>query len=147
MVFMSSEENKAVVKRYREIHNSNNLDPLNEVLAPAFVAHEMMPNVPQNLEGAKMIHKQAVAIFPDMRVRTEALIADGDKVVEQWSMSATHTGAPFFFGNFPASGKKINVTGITTYRIANGKIVETWSNMDTLGIAQQVGAIPSQPAR
>lgn len=43
---MSTEENKAIVRRYRELHNTNAVDVLGEVLAPQFVAHEMLPNVP-----------------------------------------------------------------------------------------------------
>src|SRR5262245_49917717 len=139
---MSIEENKAVVRRYREAHNTNNLSLLDEVLAPTFVAHEMLPNVPQTPEGAKMLHQGNVAVFPDVQVRTDALFAEDDKVVEQWTMSAHHTGAPFFIGNLPPSGKKVEVSGITTYRIADGKIVETWSNMDFMGVLQQVGLIP-----
>jgi predicted ester cyclase len=139
---MSIEENKAVVRRYREAHNTNNLSLLDDVLAPMFVAHEMLPNVPQTIEGAKMIHQSSVAVFPDVQLRTDALFAEGDKVVEQWTMIAHHTGAPFFVGNIPPSGNKVEVTGITTYRIAGGKIVETWSNMDFLGVLQQVGVIP-----
>ena len=146
---MSTEENKAIVRRYREAHNTNNLSLIDDVLAPTFVAHEMLPNVPQTIEGAKMVHQSSAAVFPDVQLRTDALIAEGDKVVEQWTMIAHHTGAPFFIGNVPPSGNKVEVTGITTYRIADGKIVETWSNMDFVGVLQQVGVIPppAQPGR
>jgi len=34
-----SEANKSIVRRYREIHNNNEMDSLNEVLAPDFVPH------------------------------------------------------------------------------------------------------------
>lgn len=139
---MSTEANKAIVRRYRQAHNSNDLSALDEVMAPTFVAHEMLPDVPRTPDGAKMLHQGTVAVFPDVQVRTDALLAEDDKVVEQWTMTAHHTGAPFFIGNIPPSGNKIEVTGITTYRIADGKIVETWSNMDFVGVLQQVGVIP-----
>ncbi len=140
---MSIEQNKAIVRRYREAHNTNHLDRLNEVLAPRFIAHEMLPNVPQTLLGAKMIHQGNLAVFPDQYVRTDDLLAEGDKVVERWTLTTTHSGAPFPIGNVPASGKRIQVTGITTYRIVEGKIVETWANMDFLGVLQQIGVIPA----
>lgn len=140
---MSTEENKAIVRKYREAHNTNKLDMLDDILASRFVAHDMLPNAPQTLEGAKMIHTQNVAVFPDAHVTTEDLIAEGDRVVERWTLTQTHTGAPFFVGNLPASGRKIQVTGINTYRIANGKIVETWANMDFMGVLQQFGLIPA----
>ena len=140
---MSTEANKAVVRRYREAHNTNNLALLDDVLAPTLVAHEMLPNVPQTLEGAKMVHQGTLAVFPDLQLHTDALFAEDDKVVEQWTMRAHHTGAPFFIGNVPPSGNAVEVIGITTYRIADGKIVETWSNMDFVGVLQQVGVIPA----
>lgn len=141
---MSTEDNKNIVRRYREIYNANNIDALGEVLAPAFVAHNMLPNVPRTLEGAKMIHSQNIAVFPDSHTTTNDLIAEGDMVVERWTVTMHHTGAPFFIGNLPASGKKVEVSGINTYRIADGKIVETWADMDFLGVMQQVGLIPAQ---
>ena len=141
---MSTEDNKNIVRRYREIYNSNNLDALGEVLAPAFVAHNMLPNVPQTLEGARMIHSQSVAVFPDSHVTTNDLIAENNLVVERWTLTMHHSGAPFFIGNVPASGKKVEVSGISTYRLAGGKIVETWADMDFLGVMQQVGLIPAQ---
>ena len=140
---MSTEENKAIVRRYREAHNTNNMDLLDEVLAPSFAAHEMLPNAPRTPEGAKMIHQGNLAVFPDLQTRTDALMAEDDKVVERWTMMCHHSGAPFFIGNLPASGRKVEVSGITTYRIAGGKIVETWANMDFMGVLQQVGLIPA----
>jgi predicted ester cyclase len=146
---MTTEENKAIVRRYREIHNTNNLDALGEVLAPTFTAHDMLPHLPQTLEGAKMNHQGTLAIFPDLRIRTDDLFAEGDMVVERWTQTCHHTGGPFFIGNLPASGKKVEITGINAYRIANGKIVETWANMDFLGVLQQLGLAPApgQPGK
>jgi len=141
---MSTEENKAIVRRYRELNNTNAVDALGEVLAPQFVAHEMLPNVPRTPEGAKMLHQGNLSVFPDLQTRTDDLFAEGDLVVERWTMTCHHTGAPFFIGNLPASGKKIEVSGINTYRIANGKIVETWANMDFMGVLQQIGLMPAQ---
>ena len=141
---MSTEDNKNIVRRYREIYNANNMDALGEVLAPTFVAHNMLPNVPRTLEGAKMVHGQTIAVFPDSHTTTNDLIAEGDMVVERWTVTMHHTGAPFFIGNLPASGTQVEVSGINTYRIADGKIVETWADMDFLGVLQQVGVIPAQ---
>jgi hypothetical protein len=35
------------------------------------------------------------------------------------------------------------VEGINLTRLKDGKIVEEWSNWDTLGMLQQIGAIPT----
>jgi predicted ester cyclase len=120
------------------------MELLGEALAASFVAHNMLPNVPQTLEGARMLHQGNLAVFPDLQTRTDDLFAEGDMVVERWTMTCHHTGAPFFVGNLPASGKKIEVGGINSYRIKDGKIVETWANMDFMGVLQQIGLIPAQ---
>lgn len=140
---MSTEDNKALVRRYREIYNSNQLDPLGEVLAPDFTPHALMPGVPNTLEGIKQVHQATLAIFPDLRITTDDLIAEGDKVVERWTQTMTHTGAPFFIGNLPASGKAVRITGCSIYRIQAGKIAEHWAEMDFMGVLRQLGAMPS----
>jgi len=136
------ETNKAIVRLYREIHNNNEMDRLDEVLGLDFVPHTLMPGMPWNgLESAKQVHLMGKASFPDMKVITEDLIAEGDKVVERWTQTQTHTGAPFM--NVPPSNKSIVMTGVSIYRIANGKIVEHWGNMDFFGMMAQMGAIPA----
>jgi predicted ester cyclase len=37
----------------------------------------------------------------------------------------------------------VTVTGISIYRVANGKIVEEWFQQDMLGVLQQIGALPA----
>ena len=141
---MSAESNKAIVRRYREIHNSDHLDKLEEALAPDFVPHATIPGTSWNgIESAKQLHLMTKSIFPDVHVETNDLLAEGDYVVERWTQTMTHTGAPFFIGNIPASGKAMRTTGISIYRIANGKIVEHWADMDFFGVMVQAGAIPA----
>src|SRR5687768_10791754 len=137
---MSIESNKAIVRRYREIYNTDQLDKLSEVLTENFVPHSLLPGMTPSLETYKQIHQMAKAAFPDLLVTTEEILAEGDKVVERWTQTMTHTGAPFM--NIPPSNKPITFTGISIYRVANGKIVEHWANMDMFGMMAQMGAIP-----
>jgi steroid delta-isomerase-like uncharacterized protein len=137
---MSIEENKAIVRRYQEIYNSNNVNALSEVLAEDFLTPRMMPGMPPGLEGAKAIHQATLLGMPDWHTEIEDLIAEGDQVVARITMTGTHTGD--FFG-IPATGKKISFTGIYIVRIANGKIVEHWGEEDSLGLLQQLGAMPT----
>lgn len=142
---MSAEENKAIVRRYRQLYNTNQLDKLKEVLAPDFKPHAVLPGLPPDmapLEIARQVHQGTKAAFPDIHVTTEDLIAEGDKVVERWTQTQTHTGVSIF-GVPAGSGKKVKTTGISIYRIASGKIVEHWADMDFLGVLQQLGAAPA----
>jgi len=141
---MSTEQNKAIVRRYREAHNTNKLGQLDEIVEASLIAHNLLPGLPPGLEGGKMAHMGGVASFPDLQVKTEDLIAEGDKVVERWTQSGTYTGASFM--GAPVSGRKFSVTGTSIYRIANGKIVEHWGEMDLQGVLQQLGLAPAGAA-
>lgn len=137
---MSLEGNKHIVRRYQEIYNSNNLDALHEVVEEDFLTPRMLPGMPPGLEGAKQLHQATLLGMPDWRTDIEDLIAEGNKVVARITITGTHTGD--FFG-IPATGRKIRISGIYIARIANGKIVEHWGEEDSLGLMQQLGAIPT----
>lgn len=136
---MSTEENKAIVRRYREIHNSNNLAALDEIVDANIISHNGLPGLPPGLEGGKMAHMVFVSAFPDSRVTTDDLVAEGDKVVERFTFRGTNNGS---FMGAPPTGKQVTATGMSIFRIANGKIVEHWGENDALGTFQQLGLIP-----
>ena len=136
---MSTEENKAIVRRYREAHNTNNLDALDEIVAADLITHALLPGMPPGREGGKMVHQGVLEMFPDMQVTTEDLIAEGDRVFERFSARGTDKGG---FMGMPPTGKSFTTTGMIVYRIANGKIVEHWGVNDTVGLMQQLGHMP-----
>jgi len=139
---MSTESNAALVRRYQHIYNSNNLDALSEVLAPDFKPNTLMAGVPSTLDGYKQLHLGTVAAYPDFHVAVEDLFAEGDKVVMRFTITGTHEGD---FLGVPPTGRRINVPGISIFRIADGKIAEHWGEEDALGWMQQIGAIPALP--
>jgi predicted ester cyclase len=135
---MSIEENKAIVRRYQEIYNSNALDALHEVVAEDLLTPKIMPGIPSGIEGAKVAHQMMLAGFPDYQTVIEELIAEGDKVVARITMSGTHTGS--FMGIAP-TGKHVEFTGISIARIANGKIVDHWGEEDGVSLLAQLGVL------
>lgn len=80
--------------------------------------------------------------FPDLETTAEDLIEEGDKVVVRARWTGTHRGA---FMGVPATGKRVTGTEIHICRIVDGRLVEQWSEMDMMGLMQQLGAIPAQP--
>jgi steroid delta-isomerase-like uncharacterized protein len=79
--------------------------------------------------------------FPDLAIVPEKLIAEGDLVTIYWIARGTNTGT----GNgLPATGKKAEQSGITIWRIVNGKIKEEWSAFDQLSLMQQLGLLSGQ---
>jgi steroid delta-isomerase-like uncharacterized protein len=75
-----------------------------------------------------------------MRVTTDDIIAEGDKVVIRWTANGTHQGELM---GIPASGNQTTWSGMTIYRFADGKIVESWWAYDALGMMQQI--MPPMP--
>jgi len=83
--------------------------------------------------------------FPDQGIEVEDAFGADDKVVVRWSAVMTHRGDQL---GFPATNKKVNVTGISIAEFKNGKIIRGWDNWDQLGLMQQLGivAVPAKPA-
>jgi predicted ester cyclase len=77
--------------------------------------------------------------FPDVVSTIEDIIAEGDKVVAHWRSRATHEGN--YMGIAP-TGNRVEFTGISVYRIEEGKIAQSWTVENQLGLKQQIGAIP-----
>jgi steroid delta-isomerase-like uncharacterized protein len=137
-----SEQNKAVARKIYDVFNSGDLDSLDDVISQDAIDHD-----PQNPfggtpgpEGTKQAIAMYRAAFPDLRIEVEAQIAEGDLVVTRWTSTGTHEGD---MPGLPASHNKVMVTGIGIDRVENGKIVEGWNNWDTLGMMQQLGAVPA----
>ena len=65
----------------------------------------------------------------------------GDKIVKHWNFKGKHTGV--FFG-IPATGKVVNVYGVTLVKMNDGKIVQEQDFMDNLEFMQQLEIIPRQ---
>lgn len=135
---MSIEENKEIVRRFQEIYNSNELESLREVVAEDVLTPKIMPGMKPGLEGAKQVHATTLIGMPDWHTRIDELIAEADKVVARITMTGTHTGD---FWGIPATGKRIEFTGMYIARIANGKIVEHWGEEDGVSLLTQLGIL------
>src|SRR5436190_2064627 len=83
------------------------------------------------LEGVRQSVAGYLGAFPDLSIRVEAQIAEGDLVTTRWTAVGTNSGE--FWGQAP-TGKQATVTGITIDQIAEGRIVESWTNWDSLGL-------------
>jgi steroid delta-isomerase-like uncharacterized protein len=135
---MPSERDKELIRRA--------FAPLADVLkvhdqlyGPDWVGH--FPGMPPlGLDGHRQYSEAMMVAFPDLDRKVDDLVAEGDRVAARWSATGTQTG-PFM--GMPPSGKVATSSGITIFRVADGRIVEEWSESDMLGLLQQVGALPS----
>jgi len=136
-----SEENKALARRSWEIVNQRNPDLIEEFYPPDFVWHEPDGDI-QGYEQAKKFVSTYFQAIPDISITVEDAIAEGDQAVTRYTIRGTHQGETEEFG--PATGKQMELKGITIHRFENGKIVEEWERYDNLSVLQQLGLVPEQ---
>ena len=139
---MAAEQNKALIRRLiEELFNKGNTGIVGEIFAPDFVDHEQLPpGIPSGREGVKVLTTMMRSAFPDFKATIHDILADGDKVVIRMTWSGTQKGE---WMGVPATGKRVSFGVIDIIRIANGKLVEHWGQMDSMGLMQQLGAIPA----
>jgi steroid delta-isomerase-like uncharacterized protein len=139
---MAAEQDKALIGRFvDEIFNRGNMSLADEVMTPDFVEHEQLPpGIPSGREGVKVLASMMRSAFPDFKATIEDIIAEGDKVVIRMTWSGTHKGE---FMGIPATGKRVSIGVIDILRMDGGKCVEHWGQMDSMGMMQQIGAIPA----
>src|ERR687898_953500 len=121
----SAEKNKALVRRFLEAHANGDLEALEEMLAPDFVNHNLLPGQAPGLEGYLRSFTEYHAAFSDTRYVIEKQVAEGDEVMTIFTASSTHDRGEWQ-GLVPA-GKEFNALLILVHRIVEGMIAEEWS--------------------
>ncbi len=137
---MSTEENKALVRRFvEEFWSEGNMSAADELMAPDAEIHMPTGEV-VDIDGLKSFAATFRESFPDWHSTFEDLIAEGDRVAERWTGRGTHRGE---LQGIPPTHKRVEVPGTVFYRIVGGKIVEFRGQLDMMSLMQQLGAIPS----
>ena len=135
-------DNKAIVRRlYEEVWNNRKLEVVNELISPNHALQG--PTVFGSSIGPEAYKRQVSSLleaYPDLLWTIEDTIAEKDRVVACWTLSGTHKGD---FMGVPATNKKVSVSGMTIHHIAGGKIMDSHTNWDALGMMQQLGAVPA----
>ena len=136
---MSSEKNKAIVRRFMEAYNKRNLDIFDELVATDYFDHVFEQ---QGREALKQLFTMAFEGFPDWYESIEDIIAEGDKVWVRVKATGTHTGEWNLFGvPLPPTGEKVTMMMVFIWRIVNGQLVEGWEVDDNLDFLRQLGVI------
>jgi serine phosphatase RsbU (regulator of sigma subunit)/predicted ester cyclase len=122
---MSVEENKALVRRFLEAHAKGDLDTVEEMLAPDFVDHNLIPGQQPGREGYLGAFTEYQAAYSHTRYVIEKQIAEGDEVVTSFSASATHDRGEYM--GLAPTGKEFNALLVLIHRIVRSKITDEWS--------------------
>lgn len=133
---MTLESNKAVARRYLEdVWNASNMQAADDLIAPEFSFLSpagKTDDLPTFKQYVQKIHQ----ILAGLHFSVENLIAEGDQVLLEWTMTGTHTAE---FMGIPASGKAVNVAGVSLLRISGGKLVTCRLYWDRVVMLQQIG--------
>jgi steroid delta-isomerase-like uncharacterized protein len=142
-----SSANTALARRwFEEVWNQRRTDTIDELLTPESVCTSDLGTL-RGPEGFKQVgHAPFLAAFPDLRIRVEGTVAEGDQVVVRWTLKATHTGQGL---GIPPSGRPVAARGMTWIRYQNGKMMEGWDCWNVTGFLESLrspgGAGPGQP--
>jgi predicted ester cyclase len=134
-----SAANKEIVRRAWE-EPWRNIDVVDELLSSNYIGHDpALPEPIRGIQGAKDNFNQYRSAFEGAQITVKEQVAEGNLVATRWEGRGRHTGD--VMGIAP-TGKDVVVAGQTLSRVENGSIAEEWVNWDTLGMLQQIGAIP-----
>ena len=132
------EENKNLIRRaVDEIWNKGEYDKLGEFISPDFkVYFNSSDDQVHGVRGTRQYYTELRNAFPDIHFTIDTMIAEGDKVVTQWTAKGTHKGV---FKGIPATGQKITISAIDIDQIVDGRSIQCWMKMDELGLLRQLG--------
>ena len=134
-------DNKEIIRQLSEEPWKGNLDVIDKYVDANYTGYDpSMPEPVRGPQGFRGFVQMYLSAFPDGRITVDEQIADGDTVATRWTGRGTHEGE--LMGIAPTK-KQVTVSGITFAKLKNGKLVEDYSNWDTLGMLQQIGVVPA----
>ena len=132
----TSEDNKAVVRDCFENASQGKFDALDAIVSPDYVLH---PEDIRGVEGLKEMVTAYRSAIAGLRITIDHQFTEGDYVATRYTIRGSHDGD--LMGT-PPTGRDVEFTGITVSRCRDGKIVEEWELVDTVGLLRQIGALP-----
>ncbi len=138
---MSTTNAKELMARHIEEHwhQGKLADHDDPVLADDYRGHNVIVEV-NGLAEFNEFNKAFRIALPDFRVVIVDSLAEGDLAAFRLTIKGTHQGELM---GIPATGKRVDITGMVIIRVENGKIAESWNGSDWLGMLQQIGVVPA----
>lgn len=140
----AEEDMKALSNRALKIWSEGNYALLDELYSPDIIRHEV--NIKEDLVGTKEYKDNVTWVrttYPDFNVTADELFVKDDLVVLRWTVTGTNTGPR---GDLPATGKRVQFSGININRVIDGKIVEEWVYFNMAAVLKQLGYTYNPPA-
>jgi steroid delta-isomerase-like uncharacterized protein len=141
MTHTATTHSAQLVRRlYEEFVNPCRFESFGDVIASDYESTDGV----RGPEGFAANVRSLAEAFPDIHFTVEDVFAAEDRVAVRWSWTATHSGS--FRGTAPTH-RRVENSGIVIYQVRDGKLVRGWTQMDRLGVLQQIGALPGPAPR
>lgn len=135
------QDSKALVREFvEEAQGRGNTEAVYDYLAADFVDHSASSGFSPDREGVKQLFGALHAAFEDFRVVIHDQVAEGGKVVTRKTFYGVHQGE---FMGVPATGKPVEINVIDILYVDGGRITDHWTQVDLLGLMQQLGVVPT----
>jgi len=133
------QQNKDLIVKYIQAWNNQDMEVMDGCLDPDFKVYiPSSAEEPMSLEQFREWLKVILTAFPDSHYEVEDIFCERNRICVRWTYSATQQGE---YMGMPASGRKVSVSAIEIFRVGNGKILEERTEMDALGLMQQLGLV------
>ncbi len=140
---MTTEDNEAIARRiFEEVWQNHNYDVVDDLVAEDYELHD--PTMPEDTEwpggreGYRMMAEMGADIV-DGPIEIKQLVPADDHVVIRWEQTGTHVGE---MGTIEPTNQEVTITGIEIDRFEDGKLAETWQEVNLLTMLVQIGVIP-----
>lgn len=114
------------------------LEAIDNLFAAEFTPHHSK-NPVLSPAGTKQFVASFQEAFPDLELVIEDIFSSGDLLVICWLMHGTHTG---HLMGIPPTRKCAQLTGISIYHLVEGRVVESWAQVDILSLLSQLDVLP-----
>jgi C-1 hydroxylase len=143
---MSTELNKEISLSLIEALNARDLTLWSRHLAEDYAAEHPGVSIPLDKNRSIAYHQRFVTAFPDIRFEVLGVIAEGDRVLVQWTATGNHTErlATVTGETIPPTRRRATVSGAMLTEVREGKVVRGWFYWDQLALLAQLG-ITEQP--
>ncbi len=137
---MMSEPNRELVTDLAQAYKLQDLQQAARLCAPDYEGIDVGRAQPQHgPDGMRAALEDYMQAFPDLEVRLEDTIVDVDHVVQVWTATGTHLGQLM---NIPATGRRVNVRGISVLTLADGRVRKGFYLWDGAALLRSIGLLP-----
>ncbi len=139
-------ETQRITDLHRELWNTGNPEIAKELYSEHAERTDPNGGEPIRHRGVHQIAAFVAEVrtaFPDFNLQLKEAVADSDHIAFHWTVTGTQKGE---FQGMSASGKRIELSGMTLDRLRDGKVVSEHVYFDRLAMLEQLGVAPAGAA-